>query len=71
MHCNVHRCDQGLLNKICDAANPLRPALPADMPPAFAALLRECWAPKPEDRPVAAVVQRRLSFMRYQLGSAK
>jgi hypothetical protein len=48
----------------------MRPAIPADTPPALAALIRDCWAPTPDRRPAFVDVVRRLQALQADMQQA-
>jgi hypothetical protein len=47
-----------------------RPPAPPDMPPPYAALMRECWATRAAARPTFPAVQARLSALFRELRRA-
>ena len=47
-----------------------RPPVPADMPPAYRALMEECWSTDASKRPSFTVVQARLSALFRELRAA-
>ncbi len=44
----------------------LRPAIPAACPPAIAALMQQCWAAEPRDRPSVPELIRQLTRLLLQ-----
>ncbi len=47
-----------------------RPQLPADMPPSYASLVRDCWRQLPQDRPDIQAVLARLKEVRAAMAGA-
>lgn len=49
----------------------MRPDIPAHTPPGLAALIQECWAPVPEQRPGFDAIVHRLQELRQKLQQAE
>jgi hypothetical protein len=69
--CAYHIAAVLLLAALAVMARGARPDIPAHTPPGLAALIQECWAPVPEQRPGFDVVVLRLQELLQSLQQAE